>query len=122
MLRIHTGLQKWNNRDRYHILLRDNNPMRIDWPFIKIANNEVLFAKYRMDLKRDKDSIEVQGDDAIKRNGLCFDFIIRMFNHLNQLYENKKGLLIYTILKYQSRKDSAKENTSKTSLKLLFCG
>ena len=29
----------------------------------------------------------------------------------------KKGFLIYTILKYQSRKDSAKENTSKPSPK-----
>ena len=33
-----------------------------------IAKNEVLFEKYRMDLKRDKDAIEIQGDDAIKRN------------------------------------------------------
>ena len=29
----------------------------------------------------------------------------------------KKGLLVYTILKYQSRKDIAKENTSKPSPK-----
>ena len=26
MLRIHTGLRKWNKKDRYHILIRDNNP------------------------------------------------------------------------------------------------
>ena len=68
MLRNHTGLQKWNKKDRYRILLRDKNPMENDRPCIKIAKNEVLFEKYRMDLKRDKDAIEIQGDDAIKRN------------------------------------------------------
>ena len=68
MLRIHTGLRKWNKKDRYHILLCDKNPMVIDRPCIKVANNEVLFEKYRMALKRDKDAIEIQGDDAIKRN------------------------------------------------------
>ena len=40
-----------------------------------------------MALKRDKDTIEVQGDDEIKRNRFFLDFILRMFNHLNQLYE-----------------------------------
>ena len=40
-----------------------------------------------MALKRDKDGIEIQGDDAIKRNRLFFDFMLRMFDHLNQLYE-----------------------------------
>ena len=30
MLRIHTGLRNWNKKYRYHILLRDNNPMGID--------------------------------------------------------------------------------------------
>ena len=38
-----------------------------------------------------------------------------MFDHLNQLYEKEKSLLIYTILKYHSRKESAKYNTSKPS-------
>ena len=70
-----------------------------------------------MALKRDKDAIEIQGDDAIKRNRLFFDFILRMFNLLNQLYEKEKGLLIDKILKYQSRKTSAKESTSKPSPK-----
>ena len=50
-----------------------------------IAKNELLFKKYRMALKRDKYGIEIQGDDAIKRNRLFFDFMLRMFNHLNQL-------------------------------------
>ena len=40
-----------------------------------------------------------------------------MFNRLNQLYEKEKRILIYTILKYQSRKESSKENTSKPSKK-----
>ena len=73
MLRIHTGLQKWNNNNVYHIDLRDNNSIEIDQPCIKIANSEVLFEKYRMDLKRDKDAIEIQKDDAIKRKRLFFD-------------------------------------------------
>ena len=99
------------------MLLRDKNPVGINRPCIKIAKNEVLFEKYRMDLKRDKDAIEIQGDDTIKRNHLFFDFVLRMFNHINQLYEKGKSLLIDTILKYQSSKESAKENTSNPSPK-----
>ena len=117
MVRIHTGLQKWNKKNRYHILLRDNNPIGIDQPCIKIANSEVLFEKYRMDLKRDKDAIEIQKDDAIKRNRIFFDFMLRMFNNLNQLHEKEKSFLIYTILTYQLSNESAKENTSKPSPK-----
>ena len=93
MLRIHNGLRKLNKKDRYHILLRDNNPLGIHKPGINIANNEVLFEKYGMALKREKDAIEIQRDDAIKRNGLFFDFMLRMFNNLNQLYEQEKKLL-----------------------------
>ena len=70
-----------------------------------------------MALKRDKDAIEIQKDDAIKHNLLFFDFMLRMFNHLNQLYEKEKSLLIYTILTYQLRNESAKKNTSKPSPK-----
>ena len=39
-----------------------------------------------MALKWEKDAIEIQKDDAIKRNQIFFDFMIRMFYHLNQLY------------------------------------
>ena len=46
MLRTHTCLRKWNKKDRYHILLRDNIPIVINQPCIKIANNEVLFEVY----------------------------------------------------------------------------
>ena len=54
MLMIHTGLRKCNKKYRYHILLRDKNPVGINLLCIKIAENEVLFEKYRMALKRDK--------------------------------------------------------------------
>ena len=62
-----------------------------------------------MAIKRYKDVIEIQKDDAIKRKRIFFDFMLRMFNHLNELYVKEKFLLIDTILKYQSRNESAKE-------------
>ena len=37
-------------------------------PCIMIANNEVLFEKYRIALKRERDAIDIQGDDEIKRS------------------------------------------------------
>ena len=43
-----------------------------------------------MALKRDKDANEIQKDDAIKRNRIFFDFMLRMFNHLDQLYFKEK--------------------------------
>ena len=89
-------------------IIRKINPIGIDKPCIKIAKSEVLFEKYRMALKQDKDAIEIQKDDAIKCNRICFDFMLRMFNNLNELYIKEKSLLIYTILKYQSRNESAK--------------
>ena len=70
MLRIHTVLRKWNKKDQFHMLLRNKNPVGINLPCIKIAENEVLFEIYRMDLKRDKDAIEIQGDDAIQHKRL----------------------------------------------------
>ena len=97
------------------MILSENNPLGIKRPVIMIANNEVLFEQYKMSLKRDKDAIDIEGEDEIKCNRLFFDLMLKSFNHLNQLYEKKKSLLIDTILKYHSRKDSAKENTSKTS-------
>ena len=68
MLRIHTGLRKWNKNNVYDIHLREINPIGIDQPCIKIAKSELLFEKYRMSLKRDKDAIEIQKGDAIKCN------------------------------------------------------
>ena len=62
-----------------------------------------------MALKRDKYAIEIQKYDEIKRNQIFFDFMLRIFNHLNQLYVNEKSLLIDTILKYQLMDESAKE-------------
>ena len=43
-----------------------------------------------MALKRDKYAIEIQKDDAIKRNQISFDFMLRIFNHLNELYVKEK--------------------------------
>ena len=100
---------KWNNKNVYDKHLRKINPIGIDIPCIKIANSEPSFEKYRMALKWDKDVIEFQKDDAINRNWIFFDFMLRMFNHLNQLYINEKYILIDTILKYQLRDESAKE-------------
>ena len=45
-----------------------------------------MFEKYRTALKRDRDAIEIQKNDAIKSNQIFFDFMLRMFNHLNELY------------------------------------
>ena len=59
MLRIHTSLRKWNKKDRFHIFLRDKNPLIIKRPCIIIAKNELLFEPYRIALKRDKDAIYI---------------------------------------------------------------
>ena len=66
------------------------NPLVIKQPCLTIANNEVLFEKYRIALKQDKDAIDIDGEDAINSNRLFFDFMLRMFDHLNQLYEMEK--------------------------------
>ena len=107
MLRIHTGLWEWNKNDQFHIILSDKNPLGIKQPCLMIAKNEVLFEQYRISPKQDKDAIDIQGEDEIKRNRLFFDFMLRMFDHINQLYEMEKSLLIDTILKYHLRKESA---------------
>ena len=94
MLRIHTGLRKWKKNNVYDKHLREINTIEIDKPCIKIEKIELLFETYRMALKRDKDAIEIQKDDAIKRNRLFFDLMLIMFNHLNQLYEMEKVFLL----------------------------
>ena len=94
MLRINTGLWNWNKKNGYHIHLRDNNQIGIDKPCINIAKSELLFVKYRMALNRDKDAIEFQKDDAINRIQIFFDFMLRMFNNLTQLYFNLKVILL----------------------------
>ena len=75
----------------------------------------MLFEQYRLALKRNKDAIGIEGEDAINRNRLFFDFMLRMFDQLNQLYEMVKSLLIDTILIYNLRRESDKENSSETS-------
>ena len=84
------------------------NPLGIDRPCLKIAKDELLFEKYRISLKRDKDVLDIDGNDAIDSHRLFFDFMLRMFDHINQLYEEEKSLLIDTILKYHLRKENAK--------------
>ena len=83
--RIHTGLRKWNKKDQFRIFLRDKNPLGIKRSCIMIAKNEALFKQYRIALKRNKDAIDIKGEYEIKRNRLFFDFMLRMFDHLNQL-------------------------------------
>ena len=93
MLRIHAVLRKWNKNDRFHIILSDKNTLEIKQPCIIIANNEVLFEQYGIALKRDKYAIDIDGNDAFDSYRLFFDFMLRMFGHLNKLYEMKKILL-----------------------------
>ena len=87
-IKIH-GLRKCTKKDRFHIILRDMNTLGINQPCLTITNNEVLFEIYIIALKRDKDAIDIDGEDAINSNRLFFDFIPRMFDHLNQLYDMK---------------------------------
>ena len=74
-----------------------------------------MFEKYIIALKREKDAIDIDGEDAINSNRLFFDFMLRMFDHLNQLYEMEKCLLIDAILKYYLRKESDDEFSSSLS-------
>ena len=115
MLKIHTGLRKFTKEDRFHILLKKMNPQGINRPCQNIEKDEIFFEIYRIALKRDKDAIDIDGNDAFDSYRLFFYFMLRMFGHLNQLYEMEKSLLIDAILKYHLRKQSAKENLSEPS-------
>ena len=50
-------------------------PFDIGVPCINIANSELLFEHYIMDLISDKYDIEVRKYDAKKRNQILFDFM-----------------------------------------------
>ena len=91
------------------------SPLGIDRPCLEIASNELLFEKYRIALKRDKDAIDIDWNDAIDSHRLVFDFMLIMFDHLNQLYEMEKSLLIDAILKYHLRNESDEDNLSEPS-------
>ena len=41
------------------------NPFGTDRPCLKIAEDEFLFEKYIIALKRDKDEIDIDGDNSI---------------------------------------------------------
>ena len=118
MLKIHTGLRKWTKNDQFNIILKYINPLGIDRPCLEIASNELLFEKYKITLKQDKDAIDIDGDDAIDSHRLVFDFMPRMFDHLNQLYEMEKILLIDEILKYHLRNESDGEGSDEFSSSL----
>ena len=85
------------------------NPFGIHEPCIKISNNELIFEQYRTALNREKHEIEVQNDDAIKRNQILFAFMQWKFNRLDGLYLHQTYILIDTIMEYQTRKWSAAE-------------
>ena len=72
MLKIHNGLRKFTKEDRFHILLKRMNPQGINRPCQKIAKYEMLFEKYRIALKRDKDAIDIDGNDAFDNYRLFF--------------------------------------------------
>ena len=51
------------------------NPFVIHEPWIKIANNELIFEQYIMAPNWEKYDVEVQNNDAIQRNQILFDFM-----------------------------------------------
>ena len=69
----------------------------------------MLFQQYRMALNQEKYDIEVQNDDAIKRNQILFDFIQQTFNSLDGLYLCEICILIYMIIKDKFRNHSVVE-------------
>ena len=117
MLRIHTGLRKCSKRNIFDLHPKKMNPFAIHVPYIYIVNNELLFEQYIMDFNQEKYDIEVQNDDAIKRNQILFDFVQRTFNRLDGLYLREIFILIDAIMKDQLRKKSAAEIEKLTSEK-----
>ena len=85
----------------YLTFILKKNLFDIRVPCINIANSEPLFEQYKMALNWYKYKIEVLNDDAIKRNGIFFDFMQRTFNHLDGLYLRDIYTLIDPIMKYQ---------------------
>ena len=59
MLKIHTGLKKWNKGNVFDLHLKKINPFDIRVPCINIATSELLFEQYRMALNLEKYEIEV---------------------------------------------------------------
>ena len=89
------------------------NPFEIDKPCIIISKRELLFEQYRMALNWDKYDIEVQNDDAIKRNWIFSDFMHWTFNRMDGLYLHERCLLIYKILEFQSTEQKKKGQKQK---------
>ena len=59
-----------------------------------------------MNVNQGKYDIEVQNDDAIKRNRVLYDFIQQTFNRLDGLYLHENIPLIDTTTKNKSRNQS----------------
>ena len=92
-------MQKLRNTNVYDLHLYFKKTFEIGKPYIIIARRELLFEQYRMALKRDKYDIEVQNDDAIKRNQIFFDFMQRTLNRLYGLYLHEDVFYIYNNIK-----------------------
>ena len=91
------------------------NPLKIDQPCLTIANNEVLFEQYKIALKREKDTINIDGEDAIDSNRIFFWFHSKHVWSSKSIMWDGKSLLIDAILTYHLRKESDKDNSSETS-------
>ena len=85
------------------------NPFYIRVPCINITKSNLLFEQYIMALNQDIYDIEVQNDDAIKRNQIFFVFVQRTFNSLDGIFLRERCLLIDTIIKDQLRKQCTSE-------------
>ena len=86
MLRIHTGLRKLSKKNVYELHLLKMNPFEIGKPCIIIARENCYLKNIEWFLSGKIYNIEVQNDDATKRNRIFFDFMQRTFNHLDGLY------------------------------------
>ena len=75
MLRIHNVLLNWSKTNVFDLHLKKLNPFDIRVPCINIAKIELSFEQYITAFNQDKYDIEVQNDDAIKRDQILFDFV-----------------------------------------------
>ena len=81
-----------------------------------------------MDLIMDKYDIEVQNDDTINCDQILFNFMQQTFSCLDGLYMDEKCLLIDTIKKINSIKQSTAEvemfnryNKNRNKKRRVFC-
>ena len=82
-------MRKLSKKNVYDLHLLKMNQFEIGKTCIILARRELLFEQYIMALKRVKYDIEVQNDDAIKRDQIFFYFMQRTFNRLDILYNHE---------------------------------